>query len=280
LGCGDFSTVVQGLAARVAGELYFGLTMSRTNARAVCAMFLWSLCAPSANSQLAVAADVSPASGSPTRVLETPQSAAVPPGAPQGFGAYPKPKNSWSIVFYWLPNPESDIDHYELDVTGDPCQSLKQYLCGIYSSSGTQTTYTYNNQNLGVYFWYQFRLRAVNTEGQAGPWSQSLYFTSTDVQSESALPDGLHLTGNYPNPFNASTRINYVLDRAADIELAVFDALGRRVTTLAKGPQAAGPHEVDWHGTDRHGRTVSSGVYYCRLTANEMTVAGRMLLLK
>lgn len=257
-----------------------GLTMSRTKVCAVCAMFIWSLCAPSAGSEFAAAADGASASGSSARVLLTSQSAAVPPGAPQGFGAYPKPRHSWSIVFYWLPNPESDIDHYELDVTGDPCQSLKQYLCGIYSSTGTQTTYTYNNQNLGVYFWYQFRLRAVNTEGQAGPWSESLYFTSTDVQSENTLPAEFRLVGNYPNPFNASTRIEYVLDVPADIELAVFDALGRRVTTLAKGQEAAGPHQTVWDGTDRHGRTVSSGVYYCRLTAHEMTVAGRMLLLK
>lgn len=205
--------------------------------------------------------------------------ASDPPGMPMGFGAYPKPRNSWSIVFYWIPNAEPDLDHYELDVSGDPCQGLKQNLCGSYTIPGTQSTYEYDNQNLGLFYWYQFRLRAVNTDGLAGPWSPSLYFTST-AAPDHTIPEETHFLGNYPNPFNASTRIEYTLEAAALLELCVFDALGRRVTTLEQGTGSPGLHVLTWDGTDGHGRPVASGVYFAQLRSGTTRTIRRLLLLK
>lgn len=88
------------------------------------------------------------------------------------------------------------------------------------------------------------------------------------------------LKGNWPNPFNPNTKIAFDLARAGTVELAVFDASGRRVKTLVDGVRAAGPYEVQWNGTDETGRTVASGVYRAVLEADGVTSTRSMVLLK
>ncbi len=80
---------------------------------------------------------------------------------------------------------------------------------------------------------------------------------------------------NYPNPFAGSTGITYRLGSAEHVELAVFDALGRRVRTLVSSRNEAGVHTVALHLEG-----APAGVYYCRLTAGYRTVTRRMLLIR
>ena len=89
------------------------------------------------------------------------------------------------------------------------------------------------------------------------------------------LPRAFALAGNFPNPFNPSTRIIYTLNAAADVTLAVYDLFGRTAARLVRGPQHAGRHEAVWNAVD-----FPSGVYYYRLTAGGASAAGRMLHLK
>ncbi len=83
-----------------------------------------------------------------------------------------------------------------------------------------------------------------------------------------------------PNPFNPMTRISYELTRAADVSLVVYDASGRLVRTLEKGPKAAGRHTVAWKGTNDQGVAVSSGIYFYRLDDGERMATRSMLLVK
>ncbi|HSH00583.1 MAG TPA: FlgD immunoglobulin-like domain containing protein, partial [candidate division Zixibacteria bacterium] len=95
-----------------------------------------------------------------------------------------------------------------------------------------------------------------------------------------ALPDGFALEQNYPNPFNPSTTIRFALAAPAAVRLDVFDALGRKVTTLAHGTYGAGSHTVTWDGENSSGETVASGVYFYRLQAGGQSLARKMALLK
>jgi hypothetical protein len=100
------------------------------------------------------------------------------------------------------------------------------------------------------------------------------------VDDLAPLPTDVSLLPAYPNPFNPSTTISFELPESAVVRLEVFDALGRRVTTLAAGPTGPGRHEVVWNGRDASGRTVGSGVYFARLTADDAIRTGKMVLLK
>jgi flagellar hook assembly protein FlgD len=85
---------------------------------------------------------------------------------------------------------------------------------------------------------------------------------------------------NYPNPFNPDTRIEFMVPSAEWIEVAVFDILGRNISTLHEGDLAAGKHTVAWNGTDRHGRPVASGVYFARVTSPVASAGRKMVLLR
>jgi hypothetical protein len=77
----------------------------------------------------------------------------------------------------------------------------------------------------------------------------------------------LFLSQNFPNPFNPRTVIRFVIPRAGDASMRVFDVRGGRIATLFEGDMKAGPHVISWDGKDDRGRPVASGVYFCRLEA-------------
>jgi len=109
----------------------------------------------------------------------------------------------------------------------------------------------------------------------------SLLKASSDVRDGNPVQPRLFaLRPGFPNPFNGSTRISYTLERPASVSLAIFDALGRRVRVLTQGDVWPGEHEVTWDGTDESGRTLGSGVYFCRLQAGPHTESRKLLYLK
>jgi len=94
------------------------------------------------------------------------------------------------------------------------------------------------------------------------------------------LPAGFTLRQNHPNPFNPQTVIEYYLPHNADIQIDIYNILGRRVRTLASGFHGAGQHRVTWDGADDTGMAVASGVYFYRLKTDDFVKSRKMLLLK
>lgn len=88
-----------------------------------------------------------------------------------------------------------------------------------------------------------------------------------NLTTTAATPVAFELKQNFPNPFNPQTTINYNLPEASHVDLRVFDALGREVTTLVTMTQNAGNFTTTWKGIDNNGASVASGVYFYRLEA-------------
>jgi hypothetical protein len=88
------------------------------------------------------------------------------------------------------------------------------------------------------------------------------------------------ILGNYPNPFNPSTTIEYSLPETGRASLVIYTVSGQKVRELASGTLSAGTHSVVWDGRDRNGNQVSSGIYISRLTMRDRATANRMLLVK
>ena len=93
------------------------------------------------------------------------------------------------------------------------------------------------------------------------------------------LPAATTLFQNYPNPFNPGTTISFTIPQSSFVIVKVYDVLGREVTTIFKGEQGAGVHEVEFDGS-----TLASGVYYYELTTtsarDKSTQIRKMLLVK
>lgn len=89
-----------------------------------------------------------------------------------------------------------------------------------------------------------------------------------------------HLLPNYPNPFNAGTTISFDAPGGHEVELFIFDILGRRIKTLYRGITLAERRVFYWDGTDEGGRSVSTGVYVSMLRSGSTIRSQKILLLR
>ncbi|MBD3169773.1 MAG: T9SS type A sorting domain-containing protein, partial [candidate division Zixibacteria bacterium] len=89
------------------------------------------------------------------------------------------------------------------------------------------------------------------------------------------LPTAIEVNGNYPNPFNASTSINFTLPEPSQVKLNVYNLAGQLVDDVIDARMTAGEHNLHWDGS-----TYPSGVYYYKLVIGENVFDGKMTLLK
>lgn len=89
------------------------------------------------------------------------------------------------------------------------------------------------------------------------------------------LPTSIRLLQNYPNPFNSQTNISFELERSTQVNLSVFDILGRHIATLFDGELIANRYTI---GFDASG--YASGVYYYKLQTESTMFIKSMIILK
>ena len=80
-----------------------------------------------------------------------------------------------------------------------------------------------------------------------------------------------NLAQNYPNPFSDQTIIPYQLDKAALVQLSIYNILGEKINTLVYGYQKPGSYEVEWNVVE-NGKRLSNGVYFYRLVIDSEVV--------
>ena len=90
------------------------------------------------------------------------------------------------------------------------------------------------------------------------------------------LPTVVQLHQNFPNPFNPSTQISFILPEAQQVSLVVYDMLGREVAVLAR--QQMMPAGSTTFNFDASG--LSSGMYIYRLISNTLVITKKMTLIK
>jgi hypothetical protein len=95
-----------------------------------------------------------------------------------------------------------------------------------------------------------------------------------------AAPVATKLMGNYPNPFNPSTSINYALSEDGFVSLKIYNTLGEEVVTLVNEYQVAGTRSAVWNGRNEAGVSVASGIYIYRLTAGSVVLSEKMMFMK
>jgi photosystem II stability/assembly factor-like uncharacterized protein len=89
------------------------------------------------------------------------------------------------------------------------------------------------------------------------------------------IPDKYELFQNFPNPFNPTTKIGFSLPSKGLVEITVFDAAGREISTIIKQELIAGYHETEFDGSE-----FASGVYFYRIKSGDFTDVKKMILVK
>ena len=118
-------------------------------------------------------------------------------------------------------------------------------------------------------FWF-IHVTLVNDRGHASRITNVVEYdpaSSPVPDQQSSTPRAFGLERGVPNPFSGETRVACVVPRLARVRLAVYDVAGREVRTLVDGEMQPGIHRVPWDGRDERGRSVTSGIYYLKMTA-------------
>jgi hypothetical protein len=98
-----------------------------------------------------------------------------------------------------------------------------------------------------------------------------------------ALPTKIVLGQNFPNPFNSSTIITFVIPEVlanSNTQLALYDVQGRLVKRLLSQKLPAGNFAARWDGTNQAGIVVASGVYFYHLSVGNQRQIGKMSFVK
>ena len=97
----------------------------------------------------------------------------------------------------------------------------------------------------------------------------------TGITPVNNLPAEFKLEQNYPNPFNPATTIKFSLPSQDNVQLKIYDIMGREVETLVNENMQAGIHEIKFDGSN-----LSSGVYFYKTTTSRFTDIKKMVLVK
>ncbi|MBN1294802.1 MAG: T9SS type A sorting domain-containing protein [Candidatus Latescibacteria bacterium] len=102
----------------------------------------------------------------------------------------------------------------------------------------------------------------------------------TFLEISNEEPENVKLLNSYPNPFNSSTTIEFVLPHESIVNLAVYDILGQKVRDLIRQPMQTGFHSVLWDGKNKNGNDVSTGVYFYVLQTDNTSIQSKGLYVK
>jgi len=80
--------------------------------------------------------------------------------------------------------------------------------------------------------------------------------------SRNNLPTKFELDQNYPNPFSTTTSIPYKLNQQADVQVTIYDVVGRTVRKFTVTEQAVGKHNIIWDGVNSFGQRSAAGIYF------------------
>lgn len=126
-------------------------------------------------------------------------------------------------------------------------------------------------------FWlYQFNTASQLYSANAGTATVVSGGTSTNLGEDgSEVPFEYVLGQNYPNPFNPSTSIQFALPESGQVQIDVFNMIGRRVMSVVNGTMSAGYHVVTLDASP-----LSSGLYIYRLKVGNVVMTKKMTLVK
>ncbi|MGD9549343.1 MAG: FlgD immunoglobulin-like domain containing protein, partial [Candidatus Krumholzibacteriia bacterium] len=178
----------------------------------------------------------------------------IAPGVPAGLEVT---YSSTGAALVWSPAPDEDFQYYRVyRGTWPGFEPAPENLVGA------TATAAWNDAAPSPWgYCYQ-----VTTVDHAGNESEPASPEQVSGGEVAPGPDAFALHPCSPNPFNAATSIRWeVPSGGGRVTLAVYDARGARVRLLVDGPQPAGRHSLRWDGRDDGGRTLATGVYFCRM---------------
>jgi glucose/arabinose dehydrogenase len=180
------------------------------------------------------------------------------------------------VELHWATISEVNNYGFYVERKASNEESFIQLAGGFVPGHGTtnapqQYSYTDNDAGPGK---QRYRLKQVDLDGTTD-YSDPIEVSVFSSAGTSSIPTKYVLYQNNPNPFNPSTIIHYGLPKSSFVALAVYNTLGQRVAQLINQQQEAGFHDVVFRADN-----LSSGIYFCRLQAEDFVATTKLLLLR
>lgn len=174
----------------------------------------------------------------------------------------------------WDPSPIGDLAGYKIYYDTDDEDFPYRFSVDV----GNKTSHTIDNLiNTATYF---FAVVTYDIDGNESWYTKANESVRLAAEEESInLPNSIGLT-NFPNPFNPSTTIHYTLPEESEVEIIIYDLVGKKVAIIMKSTQPSGTHSLQWNGTDQQGNLVPAGIYFYQLRAGDFVQTKKMVLMK
>lgn len=117
----------------------------------------------------------------------------------------------------------------------------------------------------------------INPPGSTAPGTRYTYIvqTSSVINITGDVPKEFKLSGNYPNPFNPSTKIKFELAKSEFVTMNIYDITGKLIRQAVNENLRAGTYEYQFNAEG-----LSSGIYFCQINAGTFRAQSKMLLVK
>ena len=152
---------------------------------------------------------------------------------------------------------------------------------GMWSYDGENwTSYTRHESDLEK----EVYIRALHTDQDGNKWIgtrdalTAVNTISQPINKKSSLPTQMKIVGNYPNPFNPDTTIEFTIPDAGHVSIDVYNITGQKIRNLVSGHMEAGAHSLVWDGRTDAGVLSASGVYVFRLEQGDSVLSHRMMM--
>ena len=150
-----------------------------------------------------------------------------------------------------------------------------KFVYYYFEKQDKQNAVTVSNQLDQSFPLSQGTIEARRILGDAAYYKINAANEQTQQKINSQSPTEYSLIGNYPNPFNPTTKINYQLPKDGFVTLKVYDMLGREVASLINENEQAGNYSVPFDASK-----LSSGIYIYTIRANDFVQSKKMILMK
>lgn len=126
----------------------------------------------------------------------------------------------------------------------------------------------------------EVKIATTDLTGNQTEQNFSFELVTTNNENDNESPGTFELMDNYPNPFNPQTVIPFSVPEAVEVQIRIYDVLGRYVATLLDERLQAGHHEVVWNSGIGSGQELSTGVYFYQIKAGDFNQVKKMTYLK
>ncbi len=175
-----------------------------------------------------------------------------------------------AVELVWVTGSERENDLFSLSRRTNAESWSEIARVPSHGNSTSDQQYSFRDTGLENGRLYEYRLTATDIFG-----STEILATESAMPSAILTPTEYALAQNFPNPFNASTEIQYAIPAAGHVTLNVFNTIGQLVATLVDREQTANSYRVTFDAAQ-----LTSGVYVYVIEVNEFRSAHKMALIR